>query len=149
MRIVKRLAEAGATEEAIQTLERLVGARLPEDYRRFLGTVNGGRPDPSGFVFQTNQGTSDCSIRYFLTLDPREKIYTIPAYMDRYKGRIPSGMLAIACDSFGNLVLLDISARKPGTVYFWDHEEENMDEVTWENIFTAAASFTDLESALA
>jgi hypothetical protein len=143
MEIIKRLSQHGASEEALNQLEALIGCALPDDYRRFMSEYNGGRPEPSGFVFATEHGNSDSSVRYFLTLDRAEDRYTIQEFMDRYDDRIPQKLLPIACDSFGNLILLDAGANLPGAGCFWDHEKESMDEPNWENISVVAQSFKE------
>ena len=148
MQIVKRLSDTGASEEALQQLETEVGSPLPNDYRRFLAETNGGHPEPSKFVFLTPDGNSDSALRYFLTLNSGEELYTIREYMDRYEDRFPKGVLPIACDSFGNVVLIDVAAKAYGSVYFWDHEKESMDEPTWENVSDVAPSFTAFVDAL-
>lgn len=148
MEITKRLSEFGASEEALNQLEARIGSALPDDYRRFMSEFNGGRPEPSGFEFATADGNSDSAIRYFLTFDDGEERYTIQEFLDRYGDRIPQKLLPIACDSFGNLVLLDAGAKSAGAVCFWDHEKEGMDEPTWDNITVVAPSFTEFLNAL-
>lgn len=148
MEITKRLSEFGASEEVLKQLEARIGFMLPDDYRRFMSKFNGGRPGPSGFGFTTVKGKSDSSVRFFLTLDDREEYYTIQEFLDCYADRIPLKLLPIACDSFGNLILLDLGARFTGVVYFWDHEQESMDEPTWDNIAVVAPSFTEFLNAL-
>ena len=148
MEITKRLSEFGASEEMLNQLEAQGGFTLPDDYRRFMSEFNGGRPEPSGFVFATVDGKSDSAVRYFLTLDAREERYTIQEYLDRYRDRIPQKMLPIACDSFGNLVLLDAGAKAAGAVCFWDHEKESMDDTAWDNVAVVAPSFTEFLNAL-
>lgn len=148
MEITKRLSEAGASQDALSRLERQLGATLPDDYRRFMLEFNGGRPEPSGFVFATGGGKSDSAVRYFLTLDEREERYTIQQFLNQYRDRIPPNTLPIACDSFGNLVLLDAGDRASGAVCFWDHEKENAEESTWDNVVVVAPSFSTFLSAL-
>lgn len=148
MKITKRLSEAGASDEALSQLEAQLGFTLPNDYRQFMAEINGGRPVPSGFVFATADGKSDSAVRYFLTLDAQEERYTIQEFLDRYSNRIPKKTLPIACDSFGNLVLLDAGSMPPGAVCFWNHEKESMDEPAWDNITLVAASFTDFVNGL-
>lgn len=148
MQITKRLSETGASEEALNQLEETIGSSLPPDYRRFLSDSNGGRPEASGFVFETSDGMSDSSVRYFLTLDEREERYAIAEFLDQYSKRPSQKMLPVGCDSFGNIVLLDVGAKSVGAVCFWDHEQENMDEPTWDNIFVVAPSFSEFLNAL-
>ncbi|MDB5391343.1 MAG: hypothetical protein JWM11_6989 [Planctomycetaceae bacterium] len=142
MTLVQRLSDRGAADVTLNELEAKIGSTLPADYCRFMSELNGGRPEPSGFQFQTSDGISDSSIRYFLTLDEREKRYSVHQFLDRYRDRIPELMLPVACDSFGNIVLLDVGARSYGSLFFWDHEQENADEGTSSNIFVIAPSFT-------
>ncbi len=148
MKITKRLSISGASEEAISGLETKNGFTLPDDYRRFMSEFNGGHPEPSSFAFTTPNGKIDSSVRFFLTLDDQEENYTIQEFLDCYTDRIPVKLLPIACDSFGNLILLDGGARSMGVVYFWDHERESMDEPTWDNIAIVAPSFTDFLNSL-
>ena len=138
----------GLADESLHRLETEVGSRLPEDYRAFLKEFNGGEPDPSGFVFYADDGPSDSSVRYFLTLDPNATHYNVFDFLRRYADRIPKGVMPIACDSFGNLVIIDVGAKAFGSVYFWDHEKESMEEPTWDSILQVAPSFTAFERAL-
>ncbi len=147
MQITERLSQIGATEQSIARLESELGFPLPDDYRRFLVDFNGGRPEPSGFLFETSEGSSDSAIRYFFTLD-NDEYYGILENLRDYKDRIPEGLMPIACDPFGNLVLIDLGAKAVGTIYFWDHEKESMEEPTWDNISTVARSFTVFEASL-
>jgi SMI1-KNR4 cell-wall len=148
MKIVTSLSTQGASEQAIQEFESQFGGRFPDDYRLFLSTTNGGRPDPSALTFRAGDSISDCSVRYFLTLDKKEKRYSLHQFLSTYGDRIPKGLVPIACDSFGNLLLLDVGGPNSGAVYFWDHENENMDEPGWDNVFQVATSFAALEQSL-
>ena len=148
MNIRKPLSKFGATEHELNQLEVRIGSSLPYDYRNFMAKYNGGRPEPSGFVFPTTNGMSDSAVRYFLTLDESEERYSIQEFLNRYIDRIPQKLVPIACDSFGNLVLLDAGAKSVGAVCFWDHEKESVDEPTWDNITVVAASFTEFLDSL-
>jgi cell wall assembly regulator SMI1 len=148
MPIIRRLSETGATPESIQRLENEIGHSLPDDYHRFLADFNGGEPEPSGFTFATNEGQSDSAVRYFLTLDKNVRNYSIWDFLRRYRDRLPTGVIPIACDSFGNLVLIDVGVKATGNVYFWDHEKQSMTDPTWDNISIVANSFTAFERSL-
>jgi len=147
MEITERLSETGASEAALNALEDHVGARLPSDYRVFLQTVNGGRPKLR--AFDALDGEEGSSVQFFFTLDENAPNYYILKKLDVFFDRIPSGLLPIACDSFGNLVLLDLGAESYGAVYFWDHENENMDgDPHWDNVSRVAGSFSQFVQLL-
>lgn len=148
MAIVEPLSSSGASEALLQQLESELGTQLPGDYRCFLAETNGGRPAPSRFAMQTSTGSNESVVDWFLTLDPKEDLYTVLEYRNMYSDRIPEGLLPIACDPFGNLLLLDLGGKVRGSVYFWDHEQESMDKPTWDNISVVAQSFTDFLNTL-
>ncbi len=43
--------------------------------------------------------------------------------------RMPIGFLPIGIDTFGNLACLAVTGEDVGKVYFWDHEEDEEDEM--------------------
>ena len=51
------------------------------------------------------------------------------------QGDLPGGLLPIATDAFGNLVVLEGRDGRDGPVYFWDHElgedEQEEPELFW------------------
>lgn len=143
MEIIEQLGAGGPTTTDVELLERLLGTSLPADYRQFLIRTNGGRPEPSAFSFDQYGQLQESLVDWFFTLDSSEKDYQIPKEFEVYTGRIPARLLPIACDPFGNLVLLDLGAKSASAIYFWDHENENMEgDPWWDNIFFIAPSFT-------
>lgn len=148
MVIVESISFSGATEDQLSALERRIGATLPDDYRQFLIEHNGGRPSPREFV--AVDGDEGSAVHFFFTLDSNAPFYQLTKKLDVYRDRIPRKLLPIACDPFGNLVLLDLGARVRGSVYFWDHERENPDgEAGWDNMALVASSFGNFISTLA
>lgn len=146
MEITEKISATGASEDELQALERRLNATLPQDYRRFLKRVNGGRPNPRQFEGPTGDGSV---IHFFFTLDHRSKYYQIVEEIQAFVDRIPPKTLPIACDPFGNLVLLDIGAKSAGAIYFWEHENENMEgDPWWDNISYIAPSFSDFVDSL-
>jgi hypothetical protein len=115
-----------STVEAIDAFEKSHGIRLPADYRGFLASYNGGRPEKEFrvFTFQKEDGlTSDSLVDWFSGLIESED-YSLEEDFEIYADRIPQGMLAIACDPFGNLILLGVRESAASGVWFWDHENE-------------------------
>jgi hypothetical protein len=146
MQIVDKLSSSGATAPQIEDLEGKVGATVPLDYRRFLAESNGGRPLPSAFEGPNGDGSV---VNWFFTLNREEQTYFILRRIEVYQDRLPPKLLPIASDPFGNLVLLDLGTKSVGSIYFWDHENENPDgDPWWENIAYIAPSFTDFVNNL-
>lgn len=123
------------TDEAhVEAFEAKLGRRLPDSYRAFLLSYNGGRPKPSVFRFVLKNGKqSDSSVHWFLSLHEGEHS-NLERELRSLKGRIPPDTLPIAIDPFGNVVLLGISGETRGKIYFWDHEEEPASQPNWSNV---------------
>ncbi len=138
-------------ERRIAELEERFGARLPEDYRRFLLQHNGGRPDPADFRLADRQGAyTDSRVEAFLSVYDGEH-FNFEKVLACFKGpepRIPANLVPIARDPFGNLICLSIAGPDGGTVYFWDHERESEGEPTYDNVDRIADSFGEFLAAL-
>lgn len=106
-------APPGAAEADVRALEVLLGARLPEEYRRFLLANNGAEPEDNEFSIPDDDNSS--GVNEFLSVDQiREEV-------QRFGNRFPRDMIPIAFAEGGNLVFL---ARDGRAVMFWDHEYE-------------------------
>jgi len=140
MQIIEALTENGASQDAIRDLEASLGAALSDGYREFVRKTNGGRPDSATFRFQTTGGESDSLVDWFYTLAPDDD-YNIRDNIDIFQDRIPSGLIPIGCDPFGNQILLGVN-EQAGAVFFWDHELGS-EEPTWENVSKVASSFQE------
>ena len=132
------------TEEEIRELEIKIKLEFPAEYKFFLMENNGGMPkDMVGFKFiERNVATQETweqgsDIHYF---------YNVDEVMDAYEnlvceGSITKEHLPIACDSFGNDIVLCLTSNKNyGNVCFVNHELENV-ENTFGNISYIADSF--------
>jgi hypothetical protein len=145
MTIVYRLSQSGATEAELAAFEREIGAPLPNDYRQFLGSANGGAPEPSGFAFTAAERREESGVRFFLTLDEAAQDYQLRRFRIRYFNRVPVNTLPVACDSFGNVVLLDLDPLRHGRICFWDHELESERHT---DLGICANSFQDFAESL-
>lgn len=121
-----------ATEAQVAKFEKQIGARLPDEYRNFLLTHNGGRPVSEGinvFAHPTPYGYIG-SINPLYSLDPNVPVYdSLQAALTSEYYVLPSGHIPIA-DSGGNLVTIDVK-KKIGAIFYFDHElpeEEDVDE---------------------
>lgn len=132
------------SESDVAEFEERVGHRLPDDYRVFMLESNGGVPRANYLPSNENVG-----VRAFFMLgdDPH---YAIGEMLRVFEGRYPVGMLPVAEDSSGNLLLIDVGRQEMGSVWFWEHEFEAEDDEPPrpDNITRIASSFHELLDAL-
>jgi hypothetical protein len=112
---------AASTPESVERVEAELGAPLPDSFRRFLLTCDGGRPHPN--MFDTPMGRpAGVGVTTFLGVAGERD--TILARCRDYAGRIGEHMIPIADAEGGNLVAISIGGDEVGSVWFWDHELE-------------------------
>ena len=112
MRVTLRNPKQGVSDKEIAALEARLGARLPEDYKAFLGIHNGSVPETN--VFKVN-AVRDSGVNQFIPFKDllRQRALVADA---------PAGKtLPIAWAEGGNLVCLDL--RNGDAILFWDHED--------------------------
>lgn len=117
------MAKMGArvTEADISRYEHEFGYELPEDYRRFLVDVNGGRPSLERSVFRLREGR--CTLMSLLGLSDLEDYENDLAAIQRITGDsrddLPKEVIAIGF-VFHGLVLLVVDGPRRGEVWFLD-----------------------------
>lgn len=95
-------------------LERTYNIRLPLLYKKFLYKYNGGYTPKT--TFKTGKLSSD--IRGFFGVGDIElSVENID--MDKW---IENKVFPIACDSFGNYIVIGLTGENTGKIYFCDHE---------------------------
>ncbi len=116
------------TPEEVEQAEQKLGYALPDAYKKFLLDHNGGRPQPADFKISWRgqpfaPGWRVSMVDFFLAIHDGESANLLD-YVERFDGRIPPGMLPIARDPGGNLVLVGVSGDSAGKIFFWVHELE-------------------------
>jgi SMI1 / KNR4 family (SUKH-1) len=114
MTVGYRLQPPPAPPQAIDRLERQVGS-LPAEYREFLARQDGGWVLDNDKALKIIYGVGEDGPEALRIWDP----------LELYARRVPSWLLPVAEDEYGNLFALSIRHRDRGTVWFWDHEEES------------------------
>jgi cell wall assembly regulator SMI1 len=132
--------------EAIDQTEKILGSKLPEDYRKFLETYNGGFISPDKLEINSKQGKTTVDILYGLmdSSSNYDHLDLVKNYNNK-KHQIPAGIVAIGNDPGGNYFCIALTDDKYGQVYFYDHEESNKDSqgnLTWDNLYLVANTFT-------
>jgi len=102
-------------EEKIINIERQYGIKLPTQYKAFLRKYNGGYTPKTKF----NVRKTSSDLRGFfglgdvkLSLDHIE----VEEWVDKK-------LFPVACDSFGNYIVIGLSNDDVGRIYFSDHEK--------------------------
>jgi cell wall assembly regulator SMI1 len=113
MAVAYRSRESPASLELIHRLEQRIGASLPPSYRDYLTEQDGGRLADNSEAAKTVFGLGDVP-----------DWANIWDKLDTYQGRIPTWLLPVAQDEYGNLFTISLRSQDNGSVWFWDHEEE-------------------------
>jgi cell wall assembly regulator SMI1 len=129
-----------APESAVERLEQHIGRRLPDDYRNFLLRQDGG-------WMHMNDGAVK---EVYGVRDDAPKNGSLWRALDTFHGRVPSWLLPIARDEYGNLYTLSLREPDFGSIWFWDHEEEadEGDPPSEENIELKAGSWNEFFAGL-
>jgi predicted DNA-binding WGR domain protein len=127
LEIEKYKGKKVATESQIASLEKRIGCRLPDEYREFLATRNGGRPNPAyvqipGIEDIENVGVADI----FGLFGTAETANSLAWAIENLVPMIPEGHLPIAGDS--DLFTLSLRKKDFGCVHFWFHETDQVDD---------------------
>lgn len=138
-------ANGPASPEAISNLEMKVGGPLPTDYRRFLETTNGGRPEEYEFRLET-WGSIPLNNLYGVGVAGRSDLLF---QAERTRAQLPVGVIPIGDDPGGNYICLKVIGPSAGTVWLWDHEAVTEEEAIKKSaLHLIAKSFDDFVSQL-
>ena len=163
------------SEEEVITFERCIGARLPDDYRRFVQafgacSFGGSSADNPYIVFEplsklpshvTSSGLALFEVFFGADNQTGRTAGLLSRYLF-YLRRVPGSMIPIGDDGGAGLICLGIRGADRGAVFYWDRHEEPMDEETYyedygvpmpaeakrQNVYLIATSFEDFLNRL-
>lgn len=102
-------------EDRITELEEQYGISLPYQYREFLCKYNGGNTPDTGY----KAGRSSTDVRGFYGFGDVE--FSLDKIgLDEW---LQENIFPIACDAFGNEIVIALDDESYGKIYFCDHEE--------------------------
>ena len=127
-----KLTEIGRklSKKDILEMEAKIKLLLPKDYVAFLCETNGGVPEED-VEFSYPATEHECDEEQILGSDV-QFFYNDEEAMEAYENLTAEKLIApayfpIACDSFGNEILLSLCEKDYGCVYFADCESETED----------------------
>jgi cell wall assembly regulator SMI1 len=147
----RKLVEAfkqkpGTSEENIESLEKSVGVKLPNDYRRFLTEQNGGRCRECTVKLPTGERVV---LICFLAEETPLDTESIDFVRTTISDRLPGDLIPIAREPFGNFFVLDLNKNMFGHILFWDHElSPEHESPSREACLHVTESFTDFLSSI-
>lgn len=146
MQLVFELNPPPSGEAAVKALEDTFSVVFPDDYRQFLLTINGGRPDP--YIFDGGPA-GECILNEFYAIGGQGgQVGDINEMAGLVDGRLPPKFVQIGEDPGGNLYLLATEGSGTTGVFFFDHENEPEDpNIPWRdfpNLQRIADSFGEL-----
>lgn len=129
----------------LDALEKRLGVCLPDDYRSFLLTIDGGRPRKRDTFRIGKHNASLLDVLYSVRHEDEE--YTLERMRLVFDDRIPEDLLPIGEDQGGSQICLGIGKENYGKVFFWDMEYED-EQPTYDNVYPIADSFGEFLDSL-
>lgn len=110
------------TEADIQRFEHQLHHELPEDYRRFLLDVNGGRTSTTHCTFVMRRGnrTDETTLNTLHSLDDPDEDHDLAAHQLFRREDYPENGLRIGYDDGGSAIVLILSGPHRGELWMLD-----------------------------
>ncbi|GKX29375.1 hypothetical protein SH1V18_18550 [Vallitalea longa] len=119
-------------QSEVLNFEKRYNVTLPKQYKEFLHKYNGGFTPKTKFKV----GKISSNIRNFYGIG-NVKVNLETLGLNEW---IDKGILPIACDSFGNYIVIGLKSYNEGKIYFWNHEEGTKVDYIIDDLF----GFVDL-----
>ena len=133
------------TPEQLNAFEERLNLTLPEDYRTFLLTYNGGRPKEAAFDF-TRNGRKDGSWIGRLRGLTEKRGANLEQMYGYSRGFVAAHFFPIAPDAGKHALYLSLGQEDYGAVYFGDTDEVSEDGIN--TMYFVAPSFTAFMNSL-
>ena len=118
--------------------------KLTELYKGFLLTWNGGRVKPNLFMVSDERGPSVLSVFYGIG----DMYDNLTYFIDIMDERLTAGFIPIADDPSGNTICLGTKKPYYENIYFWDHEQEEVDPNDMNNMYFLANDIDEFIKSL-
>jgi hypothetical protein len=128
-------------KQKIEQIEKEWNIKFPDQYKLYLKTSDGGRPDKTYCSFNNINFLLDNLLA--ICAKKEYDFYRINRIV--YANRIPHNTCIIADDQCGNLIIISLNQTDYGKIYFWDHnwEANEGEKPTYSNMKLIANSFDE------
>jgi predicted DNA-binding WGR domain protein len=127
LKITRPKGKRAATKVQVAKLEKQLKAKLPDEYREFLLTQNGGQPEPDHVRIPVLSPHDAIPVGFIYGLYSKpEPFKSLLFAVGKILPQLPKGQLPVS--GLFNLYYFSISLdRNPGCVYFWDEDAGGYD----------------------
>lgn len=136
-----------ATQESILEFERFIGFLLPEDYKNFLQTYNGGKPKVKYSTFFVKELNQEIPLHILYGIGVKRKSYDLKDCYEYFEAELVPNSLVIGDDTGSGLIML-ISDNEKSGVYYWDQSLHFPQSTEDENTYKIASSFKSFANRL-
>ena len=133
------------SEIEIIALEEKIGAEIPDEYRGFLLSNNGGRPEPDGVEVP---GYDETDVQILFGLGRSIRSSCIDWNMESLRTRLPELAIPIASDSGGNVFCLSIKKGSQGSVFYLDLNSVFGDDFKEAPMYEVSSTFVNFMESL-
>lgn len=121
LEIVRPKGRKAATDAALKAFEKRIGSVLPDEYREFLATKNGGRPNPDCVEVPGMAHIANVGVGTFFYLAPSKPTTDeLTHEFERLQPFLPEGYLPIAGSS--DVFTISLKPKTFGCVHWWNHD---------------------------
>ncbi|WP_057789592.1 SMI1/KNR4 family protein [Roseovarius atlanticus] len=114
-----RETPASLSPDALDLLQRVLGASLPPAYRTHLATRNGWMPEKTVFAFAGKTGTRRSNLHVLYAVNAAEDWADLWAVNRTFAEDTGPWHLCIGADDGGNQLVLALKGPEHGKVFFW------------------------------
>lgn len=134
-------------EERIKEFEELIGASLPEDYKKFLLEDVNDTYKRGMYVYENMDGQSrkiTTILKNFLTLEKDEEINLFNVFSE-HKHELPKGVVPIATNVGIDYAVISLNKKNYGCIYHWSYKDEPevIKRPSYKNMYLVANSFSE------
>lgn len=130
----------------VEAFERCNQLILPDDYKKFLISSNGGLVElMTCYIEKLNESVL---LEVLLGIDQQERSFNMGFWLNRFHDEMPKGFIVIGLGSTGMFILGTDDKREDLGVYFWDDAHAFKGSSEGGNTYRVAKSFTEFLGSL-